>query len=146
VLSATSMSFCAASLLLAPRICHLARRVCHLARRVCFERDEHVWARRMCHASLRKLTLRFGDTLRKSLHHALPRLSHDNVNVHRAAAQIIVPKSRAARGSVCNVLLSRQLPARAKFNLRVRLSAQLSVVCSDYSLDWGVNHAPIQFL
>ena len=31
----------------------------------------------------------------------------DNVNVHRAAAKIIVPKSRAARGSVCNVLLSR---------------------------------------
>ena len=31
----------------------------------------------------------------------------DNVNVHRAAAKIIVSKSRAARGSVCNVLLSR---------------------------------------
>ena len=31
----------------------------------------------------------------------------DNVNVHRAAANIIVSKSRAARGSVCNVLLSR---------------------------------------
>ena len=30
----------------------------------------------------------------------------DNVNVHRAAAKIIVSKSRAARGSVCNVLLS----------------------------------------
>ena len=29
----------------------------------------------------------------------------DNVNVHRAAAKIIVSKSRAARGSVCNVLL-----------------------------------------
>ena len=29
-----------------------------------------------------------------------------NVNVHRAAAKIIVSKSRAARGSVCNVLLS----------------------------------------
>ena len=26
----------------------------------------------------------------------------DNVNVHRAAAKIIVFKSRAARGSVCN--------------------------------------------
>ena len=29
----------------------------------------------------------------------------DNGNVHRAAAKIIVFKSRAARGSVCNVLL-----------------------------------------
>ena len=33
----------------------------------------------------------------------------DNVNVHRAAAKIIVFKSRAARGSVCNVLLCRDL-------------------------------------
>ena len=31
----------------------------------------------------------------------------DNGNVHQAAANIIVSKSRAARGSVCNVLLSR---------------------------------------
>ena len=31
----------------------------------------------------------------------------DNVNVHRAAAKVIVSKSRAARGSVCNVLLFR---------------------------------------
>ena len=31
----------------------------------------------------------------------------DNGNVHRAAVKIIVSKSRAARGSVCNVLLSR---------------------------------------
>ena len=31
----------------------------------------------------------------------------DNVNVHRAAAKIFVSKSRAARGSVCNVLLFR---------------------------------------
>ena len=29
----------------------------------------------------------------------------DNGNVHRAAAKDIVSKSRAARGSVCNVLL-----------------------------------------
>ena len=36
-----------------------------------------------------------------------PRSGHDNGNVHRAAAKIIVSKSRAARGSVCNVLLSR---------------------------------------
>ena len=33
-------------------------------------------------------------------------IERDNVNVHRAAANIIVSKSRAARGSVCNVLLS----------------------------------------
>ena len=31
----------------------------------------------------------------------------DNGNVHRAAAKIIVSKDRAARGSVCNALLSR---------------------------------------
>ena len=35
-----------------------------------------------------------------------------NGNVHRAAANIIVSKSRAARGSVCNVLLSRVLLLR----------------------------------
>ena len=33
----------------------------------------------------------------------------DNGNVHRAAAKIIVSKSRAARGSVCNVLLCRRV-------------------------------------
>ena len=33
-------------------------------------------------------------------------VERDNGNVHRAAANIIVSKSRAARGSVCNVLLS----------------------------------------
>ena len=37
----------------------------------------------------------------------------DNVNVHRAAAKIIVSKSRAARGSVCNVLLSDE-PVRCE--------------------------------
>ena len=36
------------------------------------------------------------------------RLKRYNVNVHRAAAKIIVSKNRAARGSVCNVLLSRR--------------------------------------
>ena len=34
-------------------------------------------------------------------------IERDNGNVHRAAAKDIVFKSRAARGSVCNVLLSR---------------------------------------
>ena len=33
-------------------------------------------------------------------------IKRNNGNVHRAAAKIIVSKSRAARGSVCNVLLS----------------------------------------
>ena len=33
-------------------------------------------------------------------------VERDNGNVHRAAAKINVSKSRAARGSVCNVLLS----------------------------------------
>ena len=52
----------------------------------------------------------------------------DNVNVHRAAAKIIVSKSRAARGSVCNVLLSRQLSVRDRYDPRVRLSAKQFVV------------------
>ena len=34
-------------------------------------------------------------------------IKRNNGNVHRAAANINVSKSRAARGSVCNVLLSR---------------------------------------
>ena len=40
----------------------------------------------------------------------------DNGNVHRAAAKIIVSKSRAARGSVCNVLLSRVVNSNSKRN------------------------------
>ena len=34
-------------------------------------------------------------------------MKSDNGNVHRAAVKVIVFESRAARGSVCNVLLSR---------------------------------------
>ena len=41
----------------------------------------------------------------KTVQQILTALKRDNVNVHRAAARIIVFKSRAARGSVCNVLL-----------------------------------------
>ena len=41
-------------------------------------------------------------------------LSLDNGNVHRAAANIIVSKSHAARGSVCNVLLSRVYVSRER--------------------------------
>ena len=37
------------------------------------------------------------------------KFERDNGNVHRAAANIIVSRSRAARGSVCNVLLSDDL-------------------------------------
>ena len=44
----------------------------------------------------------------KALERLVRVLRRDNVNVHRAAAKIIVSKSRAARGSVCNVLLSRE--------------------------------------
>ena len=40
----------------------------------------------------------------------------DNGNVHRAAANIIFPKSRAARGSVCNVLLSGDVNSNSKRN------------------------------
>ena len=39
-----------------------------------------------------------------------------NGNVHRAAAKIIVSKSRAARGSVCNVLLSGVVNSNLKCN------------------------------
>ena len=42
-----------------------------------------------------------------SIQHAIGKTERDNVNVHRAAANSIVFKSRAARGSVCNVLLCR---------------------------------------
>ena len=38
-------------------------------------------------------------------------LKRDNGNVHRAAANINASKSRAARGSVCNVLLSAVQPS-----------------------------------
>ena len=48
----------------------------------------------------------------------------DDGSVHRAAANIIVSKSRAARGSVCNVLLSRGLPLNDKFRQRLRASAR----------------------
>ena len=83
VVSATSMSFSAASMFRARRA-----------------RQEHV----TCSTSILRCDSEIA--LRTSLHHALPQLSHDNGNVHRAAAKIIVSKSRAARGSVCNVLLS----------------------------------------
>ena len=43
----------------------------------------------------------------------------DNGNVHRAAANIIVSKSRAARGSVCNVLLSAEIGFRANLRFSV---------------------------
>ena len=44
-------------------------------------------------------------------------IERDNGNVHRAAANIIVFKSRAARGSVCNVLLSTVSPWLAILSL-----------------------------
>ena len=47
---------------------------------------------------------------RRSRRTNLRDVERDNGDVHRAAAKIIVSKSRAARGSVCNVLLSRDLP------------------------------------
>ena len=42
---------------------------------------------------------------RRSRRTNLRDVERDNVNVHRAAANIIVSKSHAARGSVCNGLL-----------------------------------------
>ena len=44
-------------------------------------------------------------------------LKADNVNVHRAAAKVIVSKSRAARGSVCNELLSDVFATRLRFEV-----------------------------
>ena len=49
----------------------------------------------------------FGCVLTESVAPILKLQEPDNGNVHRAAAKIVVSKSRAARGSVCNVLLSR---------------------------------------
>ena len=46
----------------------------------------------------------------------------DNGNVHRAAAKIIVSKSRAARGSVCIVLLSREVSIVRDFQPRIPLN------------------------
>ena len=48
----------------------------------------------------------------------------DNGNVHRAAAKVIVSKSRAARGSVCNVLLSR-VGHPLRYRLVVMATAQV---------------------
>ena len=45
--------------------------------------------------------------VRPSIKSVMRNRESDNGNVHRAAAKTIVSKSRAARGSVCNVLLSR---------------------------------------
>ena len=48
----------------------------------------------------------------------MPHLKPNNGNVHRAAAKIKASKSRAARGSVCNVLLSRVVqPSEFVFEL-----------------------------
>ena len=48
-----------------------------------------------------------GHNLASPIRHPESFIESDNGNVHRAAANIIVFKSHAARGSVCNVLLSR---------------------------------------
>ena len=53
----------------------------------------------------------------------------DNGNVHRAAAKIIVSKSRATRGSVCNVLLSTALSSfQCCFGLRVSSAKPAAVI------------------
>ena len=52
------------------------------------------------------------------------KIRHDNVNVHRAAAKVIVFKSRAARGSVCNVLLSRRLSRAICVEVHTRVAAR----------------------
>ena len=57
-------------------------------------------------------------------------MKRDNGNVHRAAAKIIVSKSRAARGSVCNVLLSRVLLSEGvgKGDSGIRVNCSLPLV------------------
>ena len=60
----------------------------------------------------------------------------DNGNVHRAAANIIVSESRAARGSVYNVLLSRH-PAGVKLRKTVHYK-QVGADISDYETDGGI--------
>ena len=58
-------------------------------------------------------------------HVAAADLSLDNGNVHRAAAKIIVSKSRAARGSVCYVLLSDSLSWLGDFEIAANNFAEL---------------------
>ena len=47
----------------------------------------------------------------------------DNGNVHRAAANIIVSKSRAARVSMCNVLLSRDFSSTVSKSPRLKVES-----------------------
>ena len=63
---------------------------------------------------------------------------HDNGNVHRAAAKIIVSKSRAARGSVCNVLLSVDCPESISLEA-VEVRFQLGDVI-------GFSISPVKFI
>ena len=78
VVSATSMSFRAASMFRAPRA-----------------RQEHV----TCSTNILRCDSEIA--LRTSLHHALPRLSHDNVNDHRAAAKGMQAEKAARPAAPC---------------------------------------------
>ena len=51
-------------------------------------------------------------------------IKSDSGNVHRAAANIIDSKSRAARDSVCNVLLSRGMRIAGAIHLGIRQKMQ----------------------
>ena len=77
----------------------------------------------------------------------LPHLiERDNGNVHRAAANIIVSKSRAARGSVCNVLLSDVLCVRVNA-IGVRVARQHHVVSINHAeLVGDTNRSPIVWI
>ena len=94
VASAASMSYCAASISLAPR--YVILRGEHVSSAMSVSR-----APRTCQVRHRHLTLRFGDAFPKSLHHTLPRLSHDNGNVHRAAAKDLQAEKAARPASPC---------------------------------------------
>ena len=62
-------------------------------------------------------------------------VERDNVNVHRAAANIIVSKSRAARGSVCNVLLSSHRLSGDQLSDQLTLALPLMAVSARSSMN-----------
>ena len=64
---------------------------------------------------------------------------HDNGNVHRAAANTIVSKSRAARGSVCNVLLCGVLAPVETFPRVFVLTALLVELTNVSGVDCFIN-------
>ena len=75
-------------------------------------------------------------------------IKRNNVNVHRAAANIIVSKSRATRGSVCNVLLSRVIgvPLNDQRSKLSRLFLNVYPAASHYDFVPQVFHVKVFIL